>query len=602
MKKEYFISADITPDRVLAGDSVEITLRLIAGKDFSAAKSRIILDMPAYLGYTRPSCYDQEDNGYMSVFCSNPDLIYTKRVWDMEVVDFPTRTKTSFKGMAQRLFILDFLQGQAEAGDEVIIKWGYTRDGFGVGNKVCTIVPVKDFYNTIHVRYFVDGIKGLPDMARSFKGYDRPVPDVEIPLSYRIVPREPERIRIIRKHDKMGVLVLDRFSNQCETDGMEEFIRDMPEGSFNKFGVFISEDSLKKIISKKLPLFDTPLMTKAFENYNIYFGDLHTHSAFSNDCIEREKLGFDPYMTLDYARNVALLDFMAVTDHHQPWDEERNKIGKANWEKMNNAVKAHNINEEFVAFPGLEFRCARGDTAVVLNEELDYELIDKAEIKDIRFLWEALKGKDYITIPHFHNPGSLEEGQWYHCPYEGIEPYLEVYSCHGSYENGSVLERHIPEIKSFRPDRNAKYFLQQGCKYGFGCNSDGHKGHPGINGLTAVYAKELTREAIFEAIRNRRIYGTTNARIKLIFTVNGELMGSVLPQCGRKELFIRLEGEQPFKAVDILRNGELYKRFKPYSKEFESLVAVQEDGVSNWYIRATQLDNHIAYSSPVWFE
>jgi len=31
-------------------------------------------------------------------------------------------------------------------------------------------------------------------------------------------------------------------------------------------------------------------------------------------------------------------------------------------------------------------------------------------------------------------------------------------------------------------------------------------------------------------------------------------------------------------------------------------MQVREDEPSNWYVRVTQQDNHIAWSSPIWFE
>src|SRR5207247_4164981 len=69
------------------------------------------------------------------------------------------------------------------------------------------------------------------------------------------------------------------------------------------------------------------------------------------------------------------------------------------------------------------------------------------------------------------------------------------------------------------------------------CNSDGHKGRPGAegpgagqfgiaNGLTCVLAEAKTREAIFRALKNRRCYGTTGARIDLSFEIDGQPMGS----------------------------------------------------------------------------
>lgn len=602
MDKSYFKHCVITPKVVPAGDSVEFRINLILGRDFTVQGSRLVLDMPAYLGYSRPSKYDQEDGGYFEVFCSNPDILYLERTWDMEVDDFPTKTKTSFKGMAQRLIVIDFLGGECEEDDQITIKWGYTRDGMGIGTKVSCVVLKKDFMNTIHVRYFTDSTKGLPDFGRSFKGYDRPVPDVEVPLSYKIIPREPEKIRVIRNATKSGILLLDRFSNVSYDSEGPDFFETDEKAEQNEYGVYILKNKNAAVRSRSLPLTDTPVFDNVFSGMNIYFGDLHTHSNYSNDCIEREKMEMEPDMMYSYGKNVSMLDFMAVTDHHQPWDIERNKIGREKWEKTVYFADEHNKPGEFVAFPGFEFRDPRGDTAVVFCDAPTYERIDNPGFTDVRKLWDGLNGLNYITIPHFHNPGSLDADEWYECPYEGIEPVLEIYSCHGSYEAEGAMERRIPLIKRFRKDRNGHYFLKNGYRYGFTCNSDGHKGNPGCNGLTAVYARELTRESILNAIRKRQVYGTTNARIKLLFTINGSLMGSVIPRQNSNEIYIHAEGEMPFKAIDIFRNGERIKRYKPYTKTFSEKLKFEEFGPANYYVRVMQVDNHMAYSSPIWLE
>ena len=98
------------------------------------------------------------------------------------------------------------------------------------------------------------------------------------------------------------------------------------------------------------------------------------------------------------------------------------------------------------------------------------------------------------------------------------------------------------------------------------------------------------------------MYGTTNARIQLIFTINDHLMGAVLPQTEEKGIRIWTHGENTIKAVDLIRNGELHTRFKPSNIVFEKELTLRGSGASNWYVRVTQIDNHIAYSSPIWFE
>ena len=169
MTSSIFREATITPDAVLAGDTVEFTIRLVAGPDFSADGTRIILDLPAFLGTTRPTCHEQETNGYMAVFCSNPDIRYTKRVWDIEVTDFPTPEKTSYRGMATRFFVLDLAEGDtcyaAAEGDTIEIKWGWTRNGLGAGTQAPVLVLEPDFHNSVAVRYFTDPEGSLPDLA-----------------------------------------------------------------------------------------------------------------------------------------------------------------------------------------------------------------------------------------------------------------------------------------------------------------------------------------------------------------------------------------------------------------------------------------------------
>lgn len=599
---EFFLNATLTPQVVEAGDSVEFTVTLTVGKDFSAENTRILLDNPAYLGQDRPTRYYQEDGGYVEVFCSNADLAYTCLPWDMEINDFPTRDKRSFNGMGQRMLVLDFISGKSQAGDVICIKWGWTRNGFGIGCKTTTLALQPDFINTLHVRYFSDSSKGLPDLGRSFKGYDRPEPDVEIPLNFKVTPRQPEKIRLVRGLQESALLIQDRFSNVCPKAALSELIQTENEFTQNSLGVYVSEQTEIEVESNALPLKTTPSMKNVFEGMNIYWGDLHTHSSLSVDTIEREKQQMTPADNYRFGRDTARLDFMAVTDHQQPWDTERFKIGASPWKQQLSDEKEFDKPGRFLAFSGIEFRCHRGDTAVIFNEAMDYAGIDNPEMNDIGDFWNLMRGHDYITIPHYHNPGTLPADEWIDPADEGVETVQEIFSCHGAYDVEQTIE-HLPaQIKERRPDRTGNWMLRRGLKYGTCCNSDGHKGNPGMNGLTAVYALELTKAAIFKAIRNRQTYGTTNARIKLLFTADGSLMGSTLPCAEKSSLHIQVAGEEPFKSVELIRNGELFKRFRPMTHAVETTLEVDTSVAAYYYVRAVQLDNETAWSSPIWFE
>ncbi len=79
-------------------------------------------------------------------------------------------------------------------------------------------------------------------------------------------------------------------------------------------------------------------------------------------------------------------------------------------------------------------------------------------------------------------------------------------------------------------------------------------------------------------------------------------MGSVIPNSKEKVFLIDVVGENNLKKIDLFRNAEHYKRFIPTGKTFKTEFKVADEEPSNWYVRVTQLDNHLAFSSPVWFE
>ena len=65
--------------------------------------------------------------------------------------------------------------------------------------------------------------------------------------------------------------------------------------------------------------------------------------------------------------------------------------------------------------------------------------------------------------------------------------------------------------------------FEKGYRVGVVCHSDDHKGRPGatrpgastfgaIGGLTCYFMPELTRDALFAALRQRKHYGTTGTR------------------------------------------------------------------------------------------
>ena len=83
-------------------------------------------------------------------------------------------------------------------------------------------------------------------------------------------------------------------------------------------------------------------------------------------------------------------------------------------------------------------------------------------------------------------------------------------------------------------------FLNRGGRTGFVRGTDSHEGKP--EARTAALAKELTRESLFEALRHRRNYAVSYARIGLEFTLCGHDMGEECEIEGKPILSIKVLG------------------------------------------------------------
>jgi hypothetical protein len=497
-----------------------------------------------------------------------------------------------------RMVVLDLSPG-LKNGDSVELKWGETLGGFGPGAKVSSIVPRPGYKARIDVRYFNSQAKGMPDHGRDYTGYTRPRPDALTRLEYAILPRKARRLRLLRKTGSALLIPHDVFWNVAEVKKITDIAASPLKPRKNKYGVFEYADKNITVKPRGLPMSATPAMDNVHDGMNIFWGDLHTHSMFSRDCAQRSGMDMTPGNLMEFARYRSGLDFFSVTDHHNPWADPSCHIGAKNWQTTLEDIKKHHGDGNFVVFAGIEFSDRFGDICLVFNYLPQYGEITKPFFRNVSDFYKTI-GKKLIAIPHFHSPGVAPPGTWRRGIAE-ISPAIEIYSDHGSYEREEVLENGRAWIKAFRKDRCAEYFVKNSWRFGFTANSDDHKGHVGVNGLTAVFAKELTRDAIFQAYRERRVYGTTNARIRLVFTANGALMGSDIPATDRKIFFISAAGENTLKKVDVFRNSELFRRFTPEGRNFIREFSVNNDSPDNWYVRVTQIDNQVAYSSPVWF-
>src|SRR6185436_2637549 len=135
---------------------------------------------------------------------------------------------------------------------------------------------------------------------------------------------------------------------------------------------------------------------------------------------------------------------------------------------------------------------------------------------------------------------------------EKAQPVAEVFQIRGSYE-----AKDAPRVapKSTPED---SYYLQGALKSGVVVGVVASPDHGGGVGKACVWAKENTREAILDALRARRCYGTTGARVELEVRVNGRFMGektSDFADSAPVTIDVHATCPQPVAKVSVCRSG-----------------------------------------------
>jgi hypothetical protein len=353
--------------------------------------------------------------------------------------------------------------------------------------------------------------------------------------------------------------------------------------------------------------------------YHIYFGDPHSHTILSD-----AKTGW-PDQLLELERDREGLDFGVVSDH-----AEMGKLQTTEFAEVQLIAETFSEPGRFMSLSGWEWTAgpAFGHRVILFRSKPVLPLSAAAPEGDsIEKLYAHIRGHDAVMSPH--HTGHATWGRWNpDAPHdEALEPNFEITSWHGRneyYGNPHEGRRQIPGHQFHDALRRGRHVGVMGA-------SDTHHLSPGEGGITAVLAERLDRESIFDAIRNRRNYGTTGPRIVLEFTAAGAPMGSRIARSGPLEMQVRVEGTAAIDHVEIVRNlvdtfaairieqnpngpDGVYMLYDPAdpqggnrltSSDTTKLTFTARDinvpaGETNYYVRVTQADGHQAWSSPIW--
>ncbi len=301
------------------------------------------------------------------------------------------------------------------------------------------------------------------------------------------------------------------------------------------------------------------------------YGDMHNHCGISYG-----------HGSLDDALSNAAeqLDFVSITGHaHWPdmpdpderiqyiidFHEEGFARLKSVWSDALETMRQRNREGEFVIFPGFEVHSCESGDRNMLYKDLDGDLLYPNDLEDLHCQLRQLRdeGKDTIAQPHHVGYRKGTRGIDWDTFDPNFAPFVEMLSMHGCSENS---ENTRPFLHSMGPsdwESTITFGLKQGHVFGFSGGTDHHSGHPGSygHGRTLLWAEDGSRESIWKALYQRRLVALTGDRIELQFVVNGEPLGSVIPATGQRELEIDVLAGGPIDCVDVIKDGQLLKRF-----------------------------------------
>ncbi|MDO4853580.1 MAG: DUF3604 domain-containing protein [Clostridia bacterium] len=366
----------------------------------------------------------------------------------------------------------------------------------------------------------------------------------------------------------------------------------------------------------------SPKKQRSIDNKPVYFGDIHIHtgqteSLHGNGC-GRKSVRHN----LTYARDIAGLDFCAITDHDWQLDAE-------DWHRVREENDRFNRDGQFVALHAYEWTSGNyghrnvyfcTDTLPKDLAPFDFQAVPHKLKKYGRAtpndptpsdLWQwldALK-TEAMTIPHHPNAEQFPL-DFYRFFNERYDRCVEVYSNWGCFlPSGKALNLCCDRIDALDYTRYAGKL-----HFGFLASSDGHDSNAGEANLTkpmrqmahyagsgrvAVFADALTRKGVFDAIYNRRCYATTGAPILLTFSIDGFEMGAKIHEPS-ETLRVRLHviGTEPIARVTLYRNTEPIQTAAPCETAYEMTSEIE--AVSGaYYVAVEQTDGEYAWSSPI---
>ena len=351
-----------------------------------------------------------------------------------------------------------------------------------------------------------------------------------------------------------------------------------------------------------------------------YFGQLHSHTQYSDGSGSLES-------ALDYVKNLpesANVDFVAFTDHSNYFD----KSGAANpegalydmslasaasqnlWNEYKNAVATFNADNagSMVAIAGFEMTWSGGpghintfNTPGIVSRN-NTTLNSKTKDAGLQAYYKLLSQTEGVnSISQFNHPGTtfgnfIDFGYW-NAVVDTRMYMVEVGNGEGQIGAGGYYPSYEQYIMA----------LDKGWHVAPTNNQDNHKGRWGNanDARDVILTDDFSESGIYAALRARRMYATEDKNLDLDYTVNGNMMGSIIDV--PEKLNFEISFNDPDRT-DSIAKVELVVNSGKVAYTWDSAADLTKGSVSvelapeytYYFVRVTEGDGDLAVTAPVW--
>jgi hypothetical protein len=282
------------------------------------------------------------------------------------------------------------------------------------------------------------------------------------------------------------------------------------------------------------------------QSYNYYFGNLHAHTAFSDGNKDSIASGVGrPDGSYAYAKLSNDFDFLGISEHNH-YNALRNPgFKKPLYQVGLTMANAANQEGTFLALFGMEYGVSskyNGHLVIYgFNQLIGWETNVGGQVGNNYDIYNAKSDYDGIFKKVARNPSSF-------CYL--AHPWYSDYSIDGTSAGGIANNAYNATYDSAivgMPLRNGIAFSQK-TTYDDYAGDDGYFNiykkllytgyHLGIGydtnfgrsngGRLAIITPTLTRANLYTAMKQMNFYGSDDSNAKIEFSMNGNIMGSIL--------------------------------------------------------------------------